>query len=55
MTSQSFPQDKYEVVYIDDNSDDESFLILGKIEKPRIVRLLNSRVNMDERVHTNKL
>jgi len=54
ITSQNFPHDRYEIIYIDDNSDDGSSALLANIEKPSNVRILNSPVDLTERGHKKK-
>lgn len=54
LTSQNFPKDRFEVIYIDDNSDDESYSILDKIAKPDNIKLLKSPVELNARAHKKK-
>lgn len=54
LTSQSINNDKYEIIYVDDNSEDDSFIILSEASKPENVVLLKSPVKIDERAHKKK-
>jgi cellulose synthase/poly-beta-1,6-N-acetylglucosamine synthase-like glycosyltransferase len=54
IVSQSVPKDRFEVIYIDDNSEDKSFRILEESNKPNNVRILKSPVDLDERAHKKK-
>ena len=49
--SQSLPKNQYEVIYIDDNSDDSSYEILKEITKPDNIRVLKSPSKSEQRGH----
>lgn len=54
LTSQSINDDKYEIIYVDDNSEDDSFIILSEASKPENVVLLKSPIKIDARAHKKK-
>jgi cellulose synthase/poly-beta-1,6-N-acetylglucosamine synthase-like glycosyltransferase len=54
ITSQSISKNKYEVIYIDDNSDDQSFSILDNADKAENIKILKSPVSLEERGHKKK-
>ncbi len=54
IASQSFSKDRFEVFYIDDNSDDRSLTLLEKTSKPNNIKILKSPFNLDERAHKKK-
>ncbi len=54
IVSQSMSKDRFEVIYIDDNSEDKSFTILQKSNKPNNVKILKSPIGLDERAHKKK-
>lgn len=51
LLNQSLLKTRYEVIYIDDNSDDNSFEILTKADKPENFILLKSPFSTEERGH----
>lgn len=54
ITSQSFDNNQYEIIFIDDNSDDNSFEILEYAKKPNNVKILKSPISSTERAHKKK-
>ena len=56
ITSQTLGKDRYEVLYVDDNSDDNSAKILETIlkEKENNIRVLKSPFTSEERAHKKK-
>lgn len=54
LKSQTFPPNRYEVIYINDNSDDKSFQILEQADNPSNMRILNSPFQMDNKAHKKK-
>lgn len=52
--SQSFSSEKYEVIYIDDNSDDGSFEFLTNYKTPDNIKVLKSPISLSERAHKKK-
>ncbi|PID56952.1 MAG: hypothetical protein CR986_09750 [Ignavibacteriae bacterium] len=54
ISSQIFPKDKYEVIYIDDNSDDNSIAILESLEKLNDIKILKSPSSLEDRAHKKK-
>ena len=54
LNNQSFSEENYEVIYIDDNSDDESYELLAKAKKPENIILLKSSFSVGESGHKKK-
>ena len=51
LISQSLPERQYEIIYIDDSSEDSSFELIKKMKKPENVRLLQSPSEREKRGH----
>ena len=51
LSNQSLPKERFEVIYVDDNSDDDSFEILKEADKPENFILLKSPFSIEERGH----
>ncbi len=49
--SQSFPKDKYEIIYVDDNSDDNSVKVIEDNISSNNVRIIKSGNNFNNRAH----
>lgn len=49
--SQSFPKDKYEIIYVDDNSDDNSVKVIEDNISSNNVRIIKSENNFNDRAH----
>jgi cellulose synthase/poly-beta-1,6-N-acetylglucosamine synthase-like glycosyltransferase len=49
--SQSLSKDRYEVIYVDDNSDDNSIEILRSAISSRNIKVITSDVNLEDRAH----
>ncbi len=54
LNNQSLSKDRFEVIYIDDSSEDDSFKILRDATKPKNIILLKSNADIDERGHKKK-
>lgn len=54
LSAQSFPKNSYEVIFIDDNSDDSSFELLDRISKEENFVLLKSPYSSHSRAHKKK-
>lgn len=54
LASQSFPKTDYEVIFIDDNSDDSSFELLDRINKEENFVLLKSPYSNHSRAHKKR-
>ena len=51
LESQSLPKNRYEVIYVDDNSDDNSVEILGDAISSKNIFIIQSDVNTEGRAH----
>ncbi|MBI1931426.1 MAG: glycosyltransferase [Ignavibacteriales bacterium] len=49
--SQSFPKDRYEIIYVDDNSDDNSVKVIEDNISSNNVRIIKSENNFNDRAH----
>jgi cellulose synthase/poly-beta-1,6-N-acetylglucosamine synthase-like glycosyltransferase len=54
VTNQSLSHNQYEVLYIDDNSEDDSFNILKSAEKPENIFIYKSPFTSEEKAHKKK-
>lgn len=54
LTSQTVHRKQYEIIYVDDNSEDNSYQILSEAPKPDNIILLKSPIKIDERAHKKK-
>ncbi|MCW8850021.1 MAG: glycosyltransferase [Melioribacteraceae bacterium] len=54
LISQTVNHEQYEIIYVDDNSEDNSFQVLSEAPKPDNVVLLKSPIKIDERAHKKK-
>ena len=54
VTSQSYPKNRYEVIYIDDNSNDESSSIIMNWQGDENIRLLKSPYSNSDKAHKKK-
>ncbi|MCP5063649.1 MAG: glycosyltransferase [Ignavibacteriae bacterium] len=54
LTSQDYADDNFEVIYVDDNSDDNSVKILEEKNNLSNIRIIKSPVSLDERGHKKK-
>lgn len=54
LVNQTLDSNNYEVIYIDDNSNDSSFEILINAKKPENIVVLKSPINIEERGHKKK-
>ncbi len=54
VTSQKTSNNNYEIIYIDDNSEDNSFQILESANKPNNVHILKSPFSLEEKAHKKK-
>ncbi|MCB0731015.1 MAG: glycosyltransferase [Ignavibacteriae bacterium] len=54
ITSQDYPINNYEVIYIDDNSEDNSLELLEMHSKPDNIKLLRSEFDLADRAHKKK-
>ncbi len=54
ITSQNYDKDKYEVIYVDDNSEDETIKLLEKNITSSNIRIVKSPYNAEERAHKKK-
>lgn len=52
---QKFPFNNLEVIYVDDNSDDKSLLLLEEYPKPQIIKLLKTEFDQDDKAHKKKV
>ena len=51
---QNLGTENFEVIYIDDNSDDNSYSLLENANKPKNVKILKSPYGLEERAHKKK-
>ncbi len=54
ITSQNYDKDKYEIIYVDDNSEDETAKLLTENITSSNIRIVKSPYNADERAHKKK-
>jgi len=54
ITEQSLDKTRYEVIYVDDNSDDNSLHVLEEVKKESNIKILKSSFSAEERAHKKK-
>ena len=54
VSSQKLGTENFEVIYIDDNSDDNSYSLLESADKPQNIKILKSPFGLGERAHKKK-
>jgi cellulose synthase/poly-beta-1,6-N-acetylglucosamine synthase-like glycosyltransferase len=55
LSSQTLSKEEYEVIYIDDNSDDNTFSILNEAAKPKNISLIKSPYSNENIAHKKKV